>query len=224
MANVLVVEDEPDLCLLLERLLTDAGHRVTAAADGASAVRCASLESPDLVILDLMLPDLSGEEVLHHVLEARPSTQVLIVSAVTEVERRVAAFDGGAADFIAKPFTNGEFLARVRARLRDEAAIQRGAGPRFMSGSGFELDLQRRELVIGARHLELSQREFLLLAHLLHRRGSTCTRAELLANVWGIDFDPKTNVVDVYIQRLRVKLPANSIQTVRYAGYRLATG
>jgi DNA-binding response OmpR family regulator len=222
MANVLVVEDEPDLCLLLKRLLTEAGHCVTATADGASAVLCAALEPPDLVILDLMLPDLTGEEVLRRLLAGHPSTQVLILSAVTEVERRVAVFDGGAADFVAKPFTNSEFLARVRARLRDEAAIQRGIRPRFMSGSGFQLDLQRRELVIGTRHVELSQREYLLLAYLLHRGGETCTRRELLANVWGIDFDPKTNVVDVYIQRLRAKLPANSIQTVRNAGYRYA--
>ncbi|MDQ1734477.1 MAG: two-component system, OmpR family, response regulator [Pseudonocardiales bacterium] len=221
MAHVLVVEDEPNLRVLLGRLLTNAGHRVTAAADGSSALQSAQSEAPDLVILDLMLPDLTGEEVLHALLTAQPATRVLVLSAVTEVDRRVGVFDCGAADFVAKPFGNSEFLARVRARLRGEAPTTPNTVARFMSGPDFQLDLQHRELLMGDQRIELPQREFVLLAHLLHRRGEVCTRQELLADVWGIDFDPRTNLVDVYVQRLRSKLSANSIETVRSVGYRL---
>ncbi|MDQ1717821.1 MAG: hypothetical protein QOH56_433 [Pseudonocardiales bacterium] len=220
MAHVLVIEDEPNLRVLLGRLLTDAGYRVSTAETGSLGLQAALTEPPDLVLLDLMLPDLSGEEVLHVLLASNPGLRVLVLSSVTEIGRRVGVLDSGAADFVAKPFTNGELLARVRARLRGEASALAGTVPRFMSGAGFRLDLQRRELIMGGQRIELSQREFVLLAHLLHRRGEVCTRQELLSDVWGISFDPGTNVVDVYVRRLRNKLAANSIETVRNVGYR----
>ncbi|UQX87373.1 response regulator transcription factor [Jatrophihabitans telluris] len=217
---MLVIEDEPSLRLLLGRLLTDAGYRVSTAATAALGLQAAMTEIPDLVILDLILPDIPGEEVLSVLLASRPDARVLILSSVAEVGRRIAVLDTGAADFVAKPFSNGELLARVRARLRDDARPSPGTQQRYLTGHGFELDLQRRELVMGGNRIELSQREFVLLAHLLHRRGQVCTRQELLADVWGIGFDPGTNVVDVYVRRLRSKLATNSIETVRNVGYR----
>lgn len=222
MAHVVVVEDEPNLRVLLRRLLSDVGYRVTTAATGSAGLNILLAEDPcDLVILDLMLPDLSGEDVLHVLLAAKPETRVLVLSSAPEVGRRVGVLDAGAVDFVAKPFTNAELLARVRARLRADASAHVSPAPRYLSGVGFELDLRRRELVMGEQRILLPHREFVLLAHLLHRRGEVCTRQELLSEVWGLSFDPGTNVVDVYVRRLRSKLAANCIETVRNVGYRL---
>ena len=224
MAHVLVIEDEPNLRVLLGRLLTDAGYRVSTAATGSLGLQSALSEAPDLIILDLMLPDLSGEEILHVLQASQPTTRVLVLSSVSEIGRRVGVLDAGAVDFVAKPFANSDLLARVRARLRSDPAEKTEAAvapvTRYLSGAGFQLDLQRRELVTGDQRIELSQREFVLLVHLLHRRGEVCTRQELLSDVWGIAFDPGTNVVDVYVRRLRSKLSVNSIETVRNVGYR----
>lgn len=221
MAHILVVEDEPSLRLLLTRLFRDAGYQVSAAASGSSGLQAALSTDYDLIVLDLMLPDLSGEEVLRVVLAARPDARVLILSSVSEIGRRVAVLDHGAVDFLAKPFVNSELLARVRLRIRDEGPGSTANVPHEMVGDGAYLDLRRRELVIDGQRVALSQREFTLMAHLIHRRGEVCTRQELLADVWGIAFDPGTNVVDVYVGRLRAKLMTDTIETVRNVGYRL---
>jgi DNA-binding response OmpR family regulator len=122
---------------------------------------------------------------------------------------------------MAKPFANGELLARVRARLREDVQVHAQSVPRYLVARDFQLDLQRRELVINGERSELPPREFVLLTHLLQRRGEVCTRRELLSDVWGIGFDPGTNVVDVYVRRLRTRLRPDSIETVRNVGYRL---
>lgn len=220
MAHIVVIEDEPNLRALLNRLFSDAGYRVTAAATGSAGLNAVLLDPPDLVVLDLMLPDLSGEEVMHVLLAAQPSAKVLVLSSVGEIGRRVGVFDAGAVDFVGKPFSNGELMARVRTRLRSEAPAPGASVPRYLNGTNFRLDLQRRELLIDDQRLLLPHREFVLLAHLLHRRGEVCTRQELLSDVWGLSFDPGTNVVDVYVRRLRAKLAANCIETVRNVGYR----
>ena len=219
-AHVLIIEDEPNLLRLLARLLTDAGHQVSTAATGAAGLQQALAGEHDLVLLDLILPDLSGEDVLRVMVTARPEVKVIVLSSVAEVGRRVGVLDGGAADFVAKPFVNGELLARIRARVRAiPTPVARMTS--YLVGSGIELDVERRALILNGDRIELSQREFVLLTHLLHRRGEVCTRQELLADVWGIAFDPGTNVVDVYVRRLRAKLAADSIETVRNVGYRL---
>jgi two-component system OmpR family response regulator len=220
MAHIVVIEDEPNLRVLLNRLFTDAGYRVTITATGTAGLTALLSDPPDLVVLDLMLPDLSGEEVLHVLLAADPTAKVLVLSSVAEVGRRVGVFDAGALDFVAKPFSNSELLARVRTRLRSESAPAANPVPQYLNGTNFRLDLQRRELVIDDQRILLPHREFVLLAHLLHRRGEVCTRQELLSDVWGLSFDPGTNVVDVYVRRLRAKLVANCIETVRNVGYR----
>jgi DNA-binding response OmpR family regulator len=220
MAHILVVEDEPNLRMLITRLLRDAGYQVSAAATGSAGLQAALGAEHDLVVLDLILPDLSGEEVLRVLLAARPDARILILSSVSEVGRRVAVLDRGAADFVAKPFVNGDLMARVRLRIRDQGSF--ATNPTHTEvGDGAHLDLHRRDLVINGQRVQLSHREFTLMAHLLHRRGEVCTRQELLADVWGIAFDPGTNVVDVYVGRLRAKLASDTIETVRNVGYRL---
>jgi DNA-binding response OmpR family regulator len=219
-ANLLVVEDEPNLRLLLRRLLGDSGYQVSTAATGAEGLQLALAEAYDLIVLDLMLPDVRGEDVLNVLLGSRPEARVLVLSSAPEIGRRVDVLNGGAVDFLGKPFANAELLARIRARIRAEETQAPVRANRYLSGAGAELDLQRRELLMDGRRIELSQREFVLLAHLLHRKGEVCTRQELLAGVWGIGFDTRTNVVDVYVRRLRAKLTSDSIETVRNVGYR----
>jgi DNA-binding response OmpR family regulator len=221
MASILVVEDEPNLRGLLTRLLGSAGYIVTAAATGSDGLRLARTQPYDLVVLDLMLPDIPGEELMRVVLAERPDAKVLILSSALEVGRRVRVLDGGAADFVAKPFANSELLARIRLRMKERiGAPLRPA--RIRIDASTYLDPARHELVMGGRAVTLSQREFTLLHHLAQHRGATCTRQELLADVWGLGFDPGTNVVDVYIGRLRAKLATTKIETVRNVGYRLA--
>lgn len=223
MHHILVVEDEPNLRVLLERLLTHAGYEVTTASTGATGLQKALQGKHDLVLLDLMLPDLPGEDVLRSLVAARPDAKVLVLSSVAEVRRRVSVLDAGAVDFVAKPFVNSDLMARVRLRLRITTAPP-GTRPGRMVDDLIELDGDRHELIVGGQRIKLSQREFVLLAHLIQRRGQVCTRQELLADVWGISFDPRTNVVDVYIRRLRAKLMVDAIETVRNVGYRLAAG
>jgi DNA-binding response OmpR family regulator len=218
-AHILVIEDEPNLRLLLNRLFVSAGYLVTGTATGSDGLQAALAGQYDLVVLDLMLPDVNGEEILRVLMAAQPELRVLVLSSVTEIGRRVSVLDGGAADFVAKPFTNSELLARVRARLRDQPGTVR-APSRYLGGPGMQLDPHRRELVMGGRRIALSPREFVLLSHLVQRKGEVCSREELLSDVWGIGFDPGTNVVDVCVRRLRSKLRADSIETVRNVGYR----
>ena len=223
MAHVLIVEDEPNLRLLLTRLLTHGGYEVSAAATGAAGLREALNGQHDLVLLDLVLPDLPGEDVLRVLVTARPDAKVIVLSSAAEVSRRVGVLDGGAADFVAKPFVNSELLARVRLRIRT-ASVPRQAPLSYLVGGSIRVDVERRALVVGKERIPLSQREFVLLTHLIHRHGQVCSREELLAEVWGIGFDPGTNVVDVYVRRLRAKLAADAIETVRNVGYRLVAG
>ena len=214
------MEDEPHLLLLVGRLLTAGGYEVSQAADGRTALKCGLSEPYDLIILDLMLPDMRGEDVLAELLGSRPDTKILVLSSVTDLARRVGVLDHGAVDFLAKPFAGAELMARVRARIRN--VDKERVGPvRYLTGAGLQLDLERHELIIDGRRVDLSQREFTLLAHLLHRTPAVCTRQELLSDVWGMAFDPGTNVVDVYMRRLRAKLTMSRIETVRNVGYRL---
>lgn len=220
MKHVLVVEDEPNLLLLLTRLLAGQGYQVTGRSSGREALRAAA-GAYDLMILDLMLPDMSGETVLHDVLAGNPNAKVLVLSSVTDLARRVGVLDHGAVDFLAKPFAGAELLARVRARIRQEDQNVAGSVQRYLTGAGLHLDLERHELMVNGRRIDLSQREFAVLAYLLRRTPAVCTRAELLSDVWGLGFDPGSNVIDVYMRRLRVKLTISRIETVRNVGYRL---
>lgn len=205
------------------RVLERAGYRVTGAGSAAEALQVFLASEIDLVLLDLNLPDVQGDSLLELLHAQKPDVPIVVLSSVTEISRRVGVLESGAADFVQKPFVNAELLARIRLRLDDARHV--GTSPRRPAHLPIDgrvvLDLQRRELLVGTEHTPLSQREFALLTHLLDRRGRTCSRQELLADVWGMQFDPGTNVVDVCVRRLRVKLQGVQIETVRNHGYRI---
>lgn len=218
MYRVLVVDDEPRIVSFISRALSAEGLGVDSAHDGHRALELARTRRYELVVLDLLLPGLDGVSVLRGILEARPDQRVLVLSALSDVDSKVRCLEMGAADYLPKPFALAEFLARVRARLRQPAA---NVAPRTMSVGGLSLDLLRRAADVGRGPVSLSEREFLLLQHLMRKEGDVCTREELLADVWGYSFDPGSNVVDVYVGRLRSKLGADLIETVRNVGYRI---
>jgi DNA-binding response OmpR family regulator len=162
------------------------------------------------------MPAMDGSSVLAQIMEHSSYQPVVILSALTDVETKVRCFGLGAADYIAKPFALAELLARVRARLRAHGSY---GGDASLHAGGIRLDLRRRAADTGEGPVGVSSREFLLLEHLMNRAGQVCTREEILADVWGCSFDPGTNVVDVYIRRLRSKLGSMMIETVRNVGY-----
>jgi DNA-binding response OmpR family regulator len=217
--RVLFIDDEPGVRRLVRELLVQDGLEVTTADDGLQGLRLATSQEWDLVLLDLMLPDLPGTSVLSALLEARPAQRVMVLSAVGDTESRVHCLEHGAVDFVAKPFSVRELRARVRSRL---AEVETHVGSTNIRRGDLVLDVARRRLVVGNRTVDLSPREFHLLAHLMRCEGAVCTRAELLNEVWGMTFDPGTNVVDVTVRRLRSKVRADVIETVRNVGYALA--
>ncbi|MEP7017966.1 MAG: response regulator transcription factor, partial [Actinomycetota bacterium] len=218
MPRILVIEDEPNLRLLLDRLFGGAGLDVVECETGMSGLATALTDEFDLIVLDLTLPDVAGEHVLHMLISQKPWARVLVLSSVTEVGRRVAAFEGGALDFVAKPFSNAELLTRIRIRMSGERSPAPPSARRSGQASGITLDVGHRALIADGKRIGLSQREFVLLTYLLDRKGEVCSRPELLNGVWDMDFDPGTNVVDVYVRRLRAKLGESAIETIRNVG------
>jgi two-component system copper resistance phosphate regulon response regulator CusR len=216
MARILVVDDEPRICRLISRGLERDGHTVTMAATGPEAIRLAGEDAYALVVLDLILPGLSGLDVLRAILAQQPDQRVLMLSAIGDVATKVECFQNGAVDYLAKPFAVAELIARVRVRTAEARAA---LVQRWYRVGAVTLDLQRRSATVGGRSVDLSQREFLLLNHLMHRPGQVCTRDDLLAEVWGYTFSTSSNVLDVYIRRLRSKLDPSRIETVRNVGY-----
>jgi DNA-binding response OmpR family regulator len=218
--RVLVVEDDERIGRLVTRALENDGYTTERATTGPEGLVAALARDFDLIILDLMLPGMSGDEVLERLVGERPEQRVLVLSAVPEIGTRVAVLEAGATDFLGKPFAVAELLARVRTRLRSSSP---GAASRWLSAGPVRLDLRRRRATVNGIELELPLREFLLLQHLMSRPGLACSRTELLADVWGLTFDPGTNVVDVYVRRLRGKLDRpERIETVRHVGYAFA--
>jgi DNA-binding response OmpR family regulator len=219
MARVLCIDDELGLRRLLRRVLEPEGYVVGTAADGVTGLQRACSEDWDLVILDLLMPDLTGTAVLTALLEAKPGQRVLVLSALGDTDSRVNCLERGAVDYVSKPFAIREFKARVRSRLAEQPRL---VGAALVSTAGLELDMARHRLSWAGRTAELSPREFLLVQHLMRRQGDVCSREELLREVWGYAFDPGSNVVDVAIGRLRHKLGDALIETIRNVGYALA--
>jgi DNA-binding response OmpR family regulator len=219
--QILVIEDEPGIVDFLERGLRAQGFDVTSAMDGASGADAALSQDVDLVVLDLMLPGRSGLEVLGTVREAKPGLPVIVLTALGEVEHRVAGLDAGAVDYLTKPFSLTELAARIRAQLRAAANAPRTT----LTAGDIEVNLITREVRRGSELVRLSTTEFELLSYLMHNRGHVLSREQILRAVWGYEYDPGTNVVDVYIGYLRRKLRAQGnnapIVTVRSVGYRL---
>jgi len=218
---VLVIEDEPGIVDFLERGLEAQGFEVCAETDGVAGTERALSENVDLVILDVMLPDCDGLQVLAALHDAKPSLPVIILTARSEIEHRVKGLDAGAVDYLTKPFSLNELAARVRAQLRVAAQA-----PQTTVGVGdIEVDLLTREVRRAGELVRLSTTEFELLVHLLSNRGHVLSREQILRAVWGYEHDPGTNVVDVYIGYLRRKLGngdgGGPIVTIRSVGYRL---
>jgi len=219
--HLLVIEDEPGIVDFLSRGLEAEGFTVEAALDGVEGERLALKGGYDAVVLDLMLPGRSGLQILASVRTAMPSLPVIVLTARGEIEDRVAGLEAGAVDYLVKPFSMAELVARVRAQLRVIAQ----ASSSSISAEGIEVDLLTRKVRCGGRAVALSTTEFELLVFLLRHHGQVVTREQILSSVWGYEHDPATNVVDVYVGYLRRKLgtpeqPA-PIYTVRAVGYRL---
>jgi DNA-binding response OmpR family regulator len=219
--QVLVIEDEPRTLAFVSRALRAAGMTVAGAEDGRSGLSRALAHPFDMVILDLLLPGIDGLTLLRELRARKPDLPVLILSARADLAAKLRGFDLGADDYLVKPFSVDELIARVRVRLRRRDPSER----ELVHAGAIVLDLARREARIEDTVSRLTESEFRLLHHLARRVGDVISREQLLAAVWGYDFDPRSNVVDVCIRRLRKKLgPAAPIETVRNVGYRLASG
>ena len=219
MARILIAEDEPRLAAFLEKGLRASGFSTTVVADGVGASAMAQDEDFDLLILDLGLPRRDGLDVVRDVRAAQNKLPVIILTARDDTSDRIAGLEAGADDYIGKPFHFEELLARVRARLRGDRANAEEQRHQITEG-GITLDLRTRWVTSGSTTVELSAREFELLRTFLEHPNQVLSREQLLAHVWGYDYDPGSNVVDVYVGYLRRKLASDAFETVRGVGYR----
>jgi DNA-binding response OmpR family regulator len=217
MSRILIAEDEPGIASFLKKGLKSEGFTAFVVEDGISAVSAARDADFDLMILDLGLPGMDGHQVLAEVRRKGTRMPVIILTARKGVGDTVASLEGGADDYVTKPFSFNELLARIRLRLRD--GEDRTDVTALESGE-IRLDLRTRRVGVGGREVELSAREFALAETLMRHPGQVLSREQLLSHVWGYDFDPGSNIVDVYIGYLRRKLGEESIETVRGMGYR----
>jgi DNA-binding response OmpR family regulator len=217
--RILIAEDEPRLASFLEKGLRSNGFVTSVAEDGMKASSMARDDEFDLLVLDLGLPGKDGTEVLRELRASGQRMPVIILTARDDVSDKVGGLEGGADDYVTKPFRFEELLARVRARLRDERTVERTV----LRAGSVVLDLRTRRAATDGRTVDLTAREFTMLEVLIRHAGQVLSREQLLSHVWGYDYDPGSNVVDVYIGYLRRKLGSNSIETVRGMGYRLTT-
>jgi two-component system, OmpR family, response regulator len=218
--RILIVEDEPRIRAFLASAFEAEGFAVDVVDDGENGLARAIRGNYVLVILDLLLPGRDGLDVLRELHEVRADVPVLILSARGDLSTKLRGFELGAVDYVAKPFSLDELLARARVHLRRAQVTDDGAKIR---AGALELDLARRQARHGDTVADLSDREFHVLHFLIRHVGEVVSRERLLAEVWGYDFDPRSNVVDVCVRRLRRRLgPDTPIETVRNAGYRAA--
>ncbi|HEY0530179.1 MAG TPA: response regulator transcription factor [Actinoplanes sp.] len=218
MSRILVAEDEQRISSFIEKGLRASGLTVTVVADGPAAYEVAMAGEHDLLLLDLGLPLLDGFAVLQRLRQAGNSIPVIILTARSGVNDTVAGLQGGADDYIAKPFRFDELVARIQLRLRSG---DRSAAPTVLRYGDLALDLNTHRAAVSGHEVELSAREYRLLETLMRHPGNVLSREQLLSHVWGYDFDPGSNVVDVYIRYLRRKVGTGRIETLRGIGYRL---
>jgi DNA-binding response OmpR family regulator len=216
-SSILFVDDEPGIQSFVSRALSTAGYAIDCAQNGAEAISLASTGEYCLVILDLVMPDVDGRDVLAAVLRAHPDQAVLVLSCVDDVTTKVACLDLGAQDYLTKPFSLDELLARVRVQVRLDPRHE------MLRAGELSLDIGRLQADMGQGPVALTRLEFLLLRELMEHAGHSVPKDQLLATIWGYDFDPGSNVVDVCVRRLRSKLGFDLIKTVRGAGYQLAS-
>src|SRR6266571_6789005 len=217
-SRILVVDDEPRIRDFITRALVTAGYSVEVAGSGSEGLRMATADGYDLVILDLIMPDVDGRQILTALLRERHEQPVLVLSCLADVTTKVDCLELGAQDYLTKPFSLAELLARVRVRLRGEPHAHE-----VLKAGDLILDVGRLEANIGHGPVALTRLEFMLLRELMEHPGQSVGKVQLLASVWGYDFDPGSNVVDVCVRRLRSKLGFDLIKTVRGEGYQLAS-
>ncbi|MET0813045.1 MAG: response regulator transcription factor [Microbacterium sp.] len=216
MSRILIVEDEQHIAAFISRGLSSAGYETAIAEDGAEGLEAALGGGIDLVLLDVGLPTMDGFEVLRELRARDTLLPVIMLTARSSTRDTVEGLDAGASDYMAKPFTFEELLARVRSRLRESGS---SASVSITQGD-VVLDVLARRATVNGAEVELSTREFSLAEQFLRNPGEVLTRELLLSRVWGMDFDPGSNVVDVYVRYLRAKLGPQHIVTVRGVGYR----
>ncbi|MCF6471857.1 response regulator transcription factor [Nonomuraea sp. MG754425] len=217
MNRILIAEDEARIASFVEKGLRANGFVTAVVGDGAAAYDLAGAGGFDLLILDIGLPLSDGFTVLRRLRESMVTIPVIILTARDSVSDTVAGLEGGADDYIAKPFAFEELLARVRLRLRADRTPE----VTVLRVSDLSLDLRTRRVYVGERAVDLSTREFALAEIFCRHPDQVLTREQLLSHVWGFDFDPGSNVVDVYVRYLRRKIGADRIETVRGTGYRM---
>ena len=221
MSQILIVEDEPRIAAFIAKGLNAAGYTPVVEASGLLAVARAVAGEPDLIVLDVGLPDIDGFEVLERIRGQGVNVPVIMLTARSSVADRVAGLEGGADDYMPKPFSFEELLARIRLRLRSESSASGQGEVTRLSHNGLVLDYLTRKAEVDGEWVDLSAREFTLAETFLRNPGQVLSREQLLSNVWGFDFDPGSNVVDVYVRYLRGKLGKERFETVRGMGYRL---
>jgi DNA-binding response OmpR family regulator len=217
MSRILIAEDEPGIASFVEKGLRAAGFTTLVVGDGRTAAYAARDDDFDLMILDLGLPGMDGQEVLEEIRARGERLPVVVLTARTGVRDTVSSLEGGADDYVTKPFSFEELLARVKVRLRERGTSETTT----LEAGDVVLDLRTRRATVKGREVELSAREFTLAEMLFRHRGQVVSRQQVLSHVWGYDFDPGSNVVDVYVGYLRRKLGRDLIETVRGMGYRL---
>ncbi len=220
MNRILIVEDEDRIASFLEKGLRAQGFVTMRVSDGRSAVSAARDADVDLMILDLGLPDMDGHQVLKQIRARGERMRVIILTARQVLSEKVSGLDEGADDYVTKPFAFDELLARIRARLRAVGE----AKPTTLVAGDVQLDLRTRMASVAGETVELSAREFQLAETLFRHRGQVLSREQLLSRVWGYDYDPGSNIVDVYVGYLPNKLGSDVIETVRGVGYRVTLG
>ncbi|MHB1171378.1 MAG: response regulator transcription factor [Lacisediminihabitans sp.] len=217
MTRILIAEDEMRIASFVEKGLRAAGFAVTVAADGRAALAEAQTGQFELMILDIGLPGLNGFDILETLRDEGNPIAVIVLTARDSAADTVRGLDGGANDYMPKPFRFDELLARVRLRLKDARPESVGS----LQACGLELDLKTRRISVAGAWYDLSAREFALAEEFIRHPEQVLSREQLLSRVWGLDFDPGSNVVEVYVRYLRGKIGADRIETVRGMGYRL---
>jgi DNA-binding response OmpR family regulator len=220
MARILIVEDEAKIASFVSKGLRADGHQTTVCGDGREGLDHALSGEFDLMVLDIGLPSVDGFDVLDQLRSQGSRMPVIVLTARDSVTDTVTALEGGADDYMPKPFRFAELLARVRLRLRQVHATDGESALDALESGSIRLDLRTRRATVGGKEIDLSAREFALTEIFMRNAGQVLSREQLLDHVWGFDFDPGSNVVDVYVGYLRKKLGAETIATVRGMGYR----
>jgi DNA-binding response OmpR family regulator len=220
MARILIVEDEARIASFVAKGLRAEGHVATVVGNGPDGLLDALSGDHDLMVLDIGLPGMDGFEVLDQLRSQGSRMPVIVLTARDSVTDTVSALEGGADDYMPKPFRFAELMARVRLRLRQDQSGDGSSPADALDAGGIRLDLRTRRATVGGTEVDLSAREFMLAEIFMLNAGQVLSREQLLDHVWGMDFDPGSNIVDVYVGYLRKKFGAESIATARGMGYR----